>query len=131
MLQVNSAITSEPFDVCVTCFEHQAEPVSVVIRAVNSFGWKEIPKEIREAIRVYDVPATSLEGEYVRVGVWAERASHRQVVPRQPNPFDEKEEAEADSLLRKMQSVSASVREVRRRKHWFVVMLGFFRWAPA
>ncbi len=130
LLQVTSAIDGQSFDVCVTCFEHQAEPVAVVVRAVGQVGWTAIPRQIRQAVRVYDL------GDYVTVRTWAERMSKRQLVLRQPDPIDLEESGEADRILRKMRDVQEHAYQPeprrRRRRFWsLMVFFGFFRDVPA
>ncbi|MGH1478794.1 MAG: hypothetical protein ACRBM6_08740 [Geminicoccales bacterium] len=92
-------------------------PVADVVRAVNSTGWKEIPKPIRDAVRVYDLE------EYVNVKTWAERMSHRQLVPCDP---------EADALIDKMRDIRKQMdNRPPKPRHWWLTVLSWLGLTPA
>lgn len=116
---------------CPACIDHRAEPLLVLIQTVNAAGWIDIPKEIRQAIRVYDM------GEYVTVRTWAERLSKRQLVaqtPSQPRamlPLDPDDEAVFQEVLAVWRRLNLP-RRSQGPGHWLnVILTMFLPWRPA
>ncbi len=106
-------------DLCPACIDHHAEPLNTLVRAVNTAGWKELPEEIRRAIRVFDME------EYVTVREWAERLSKRQLVVREdpkPDPVDDDDVRQMRAILDKIKQPPGPP----KRGNWLIAAITLF-----
>jgi hypothetical protein len=90
-------------DLCATCQACNCQPMAVVVRVVNSQGWKELPKWQRIAARVYHAE------QYLPVRTWAKLMARQQItVYRGTATLDElaEEEAQLAHIVDAMKAVT-------------------------
>jgi hypothetical protein len=94
-------LTGAQVERCWACFDRNAVPPAVLRNTVNAIGWKQLPREIRQSVRVFDIE------DYVTVPEYACRLASRQLAPCTPEQLAADEEnAEAAYLVAKMKQVA-------------------------
>lgn len=75
LMDCPSLVDTTTFKGCTECFDHRAHPLHIVVRVSQQPGWRNLPDNIRNAMRIW----RGEEG-YITVPAWAKICLQQQVV---------------------------------------------------
>jgi hypothetical protein len=113
-------------NLCITCANVHAQPVAVVVRAVNATGWKAIPAWKRRMVRVF------YDDDYLTVKGWAEIMARQQLASwgtPQALVWSVDEEDRFTNVWNRLKRAQPE-HERRRRGSWFLTCLDWLGLLP-